>query len=138
MNNYTFEEIKIAHSEIFQVVVTSNMMEAFSIISGDVNPLHFDVDYAKKSGFPSRVVYGLLTSSFLSTLVGVYLPGENALFLGADISFTKPVYVDDQLTVKGVVEEINDTFKQIKIKASIVNQEGVTVLRARLKVGIRE
>ncbi|MDO9182276.1 MAG: MaoC family dehydratase [Bacteriovorax sp.] len=138
MNKYSFAEIKINQSADFHTIVTLEMMASFLAISGDCNPLHLNMKYAQDSGFSSQVVYGLLTGSFLSTLVGVYLPGENALFLGADISFSKPVYVGDQLTVTGIVIEKNETFKQLKIKASIVNQEGCIVLRAKLKVGIRE
>lgn len=138
MRNYNFSDIHVGLSEQFEVVVTKEQMSAFLAMTGDVNPLHVDGEYARASGFKEQVVYGMLTASFLSTLVGVYLPGKNALFLGSDTSFAKPVFVNDKLVIKGVVEEVNETFKLIKIKAVIRNQNDEVVLRAKLKVGCRE
>ncbi len=105
-------------------------------ISNDVNPLHVDAEYAKKKGFDGRVVYGLLTASFYSTLVGVYLPGKYCILQGIDIQFSKPVYIDDTLTVTGKVSYINEAYKQIEIKATIVNQHGQKVSKATIKTGL--
>jgi acyl dehydratase len=63
-------------------------MERFREDSGDINPLHLDRDYARARGFPDVVVYGLLASSFYSTLVGVYLPGDAVCYTGLISRFT--------------------------------------------------
>ncbi|MBQ9091319.1 MAG: hypothetical protein IJY52_03500, partial [Anaerotignum sp.] len=48
----------------------------FLAITGDINPLHNDQEFAQKQGHPDKVAFGMLTASFLSTLAGVYLPGR--------------------------------------------------------------
>ena len=78
----------------------------------------------------------MLTSSFYSTLVGVYLPGKSCLLQGIDIQFSKPVYVGDNLTISGEVVYINEAFRQIEIKGKIVNQHNQKVSKATIKVGI--
>ena len=65
----------------------------------------------------------MLTSSFFSTLVGVYLPGKYCILQGVDIQFSKPVYIDDILTITGKVSYINEAYKQLEIKAVIINQD---------------
>ena len=65
MNIYTFSDIYEGLEESFDVTITSDMMDKFLDISNDTNPLHVDVNYAKEKGFKDRVVYGLLTSSFI-------------------------------------------------------------------------
>ena len=85
-----------------------------------------------------RVVYGMLTSSFYSTLVGVYLPGENCLLQEIKISFNNPLYIDEEIVVAGIVVEKDDTFKRVEIKASIKTIDGKIVSKARIKVGVRE
>ena len=77
----------------------------------------------------------MLTASFLSTLVGVYLPGERSLIHSVETKFTKPVYIGDVLNVCGEVVEINDTVKQIVLKVEIRNQYEEKVLRGKMKVG---
>jgi len=136
MNQYRFSEIKIGLEESFSVTIDSSKLDKFLDISNDLNPLHVDSEYAKEKGFDDRVVYGLLTSSFYSTLVGVYLPGKYCILQGIDIQFSKPVYIDDNLTITGKVSYINEAYKQIEIKANIVNQNGKKVSKSTIKIGL--
>ena len=138
MNKYSFSEIKIGLEESFSVTVDASKLDKFLDISNDINPLHVDSEYAKEKGFDDRVVYGLLTSSFYSTLVGVYLPGKYCILQGIDIQFSKPVYIDDTLTIAGKVSYINEAYKQIEIKATIVNQHGQKVSKATIKTGLMD
>ena len=138
MNHYTLAEMIPGLSEEFTVTVTPEMMDAFCTITGDVSPIHMDADYAAGRGYPGRVVYGMLGASFLSTLAGVYLPGEHCLLHGVDLKFAKPIFIGDTLTVTGVVDEVNDTFREITIKASIVNQDGKKVTRAVIRAGVAQ
>ena len=102
MNKYKFEDIKIGMEEKFQVSITEDMVNSFCKITGDINPLHNDLEYAKSKGYQEKVVYGMLTSSFLSTLAGVYLPGKYSLIHSVEILFKKPVLISDNLlTIKG-------------------------------------
>ena len=137
MNNYKYEDIKIGMIEQFNVNLTENMIDDFCKITGDINPLHSDLDYAKSKGFKEKVVYGMLTSSFLSTLAGVYLPGKYSLIHEVDILYKKPVFISDSpLTISGEVIEKNDLFKQFTIKFDILNKENKKVVRGTMKVGV--
>ncbi len=138
MNNYKFKDIQQGLEESFSVTVDSSKLDKFLEISGDINPLHVDSDYAKSKAFKDKVVYGLLTSSFYSTLVGVYLPGRFCILQGINIQFSKPVYVGDTLNISGKVSYINEAYKQIEIKAKVINQEGKKVSKATIKVGVMD
>lgn len=138
MNHYTLSEIRGGLTERFTVRITQEMVDAFCKLSGDVNPLHIDADYARKSGYPDRVVFGMLTASFYSTLAGMYLPGEYCLLHEVTSKFTNPVFVGDTLDVSGTVLEIDERFKRILIKVRIVNQKGQTVSRGQIVTGVRD
>ena len=136
MNNYKFDDINIGLEEHFNVKVNADKLDKFLEISGDTNPLHTDSEYAKSNGFTDRVVYGMLTSSFYSTLVGVYLPGKYCILQGIDIQFSKPVYIGDTLKVAGTVSYMNEAYKQIEIKAIITNEKNIKVSKATIKIGV--
>lgn len=138
MNHYRLADLTPGVTESFTVTITEEMMAQFYAITGDNSPIHMDADYAAGRGYPGRVVYGMLGASFLSTLAGVYLPGEHCLLHGVDLKFAKPIFIGDTLTVTGVVDEVNDTFREITIKASIVNQDGKKVTRAVIRVGVAQ
>ena len=111
-------------------------MEDFYRLTGDDSPIHRSEEYAAGRGYPGRVVYGMLGASFFSTLAGVYLPGEHCLLHGVEAKFARPVFIGDTLTVKGTVTEVNDTFKEITVKAEIFNQEGKKVTRGLYRAGL--
>lgn len=138
MNHYRLADLTPGVTESFTVTITEEMMALFYAITGDNSPIHMDADYAAGRGYPGRVVYGMLGASFLSTLAGVYLPGEHCLLHGVDLKFAKPIFIGDILTVTGVVDEVNDTFREITIKASIVNQDGKKVTRAVIRAGVAQ
>ena len=76
-------------------------------VSGDMNPLHFDENYARGTIFRGRIAHGMLSVSYLSTVLGTKLPGAGAIFLGATVLFKAPVRVGDTVTARCTVREIN-------------------------------
>lgn len=138
MNEYRYEDIEVGHKESFSVTITKEMVDSFRAITGDVNPLHADEEYALSKGYPQTVVFGMLTASFLSTLAGVYLPGKRSLIQEVKIKFAKPVYAGDVITVEGIVEEKNDTFSLLMIKYVMKNQEGIKVMRGSMQVSAQD
>lgn len=138
MNEYTIEDIEVGMKASFTRTLTAQMEDAFRMISGDENPLHRDDAFAREiSGgrFPSHAAFGMLTASLYSTLAGMYLPGKYSLIHSLeDLSFLKPVFAGDTLTVDGTVVDIQRELGLIQVKAVIRNQQGKSVSRARMKV----
>lgn len=135
MNEYRFEDLEIGQTESFQSTITEEMMCMFCTITGDQNPLHMQELFAREMGYENRVVYGMLSASFISTLGGMYLPGKYCLIQAVESKFVHPVYIGDTLTVEGEVEKLHESVKQAEIKVRIVNQKGEQVVRGKLKVG---
>lgn len=137
MNEYKLEDIKLGMTETFKVTITEKMQNDFRENSGDINPMHSSEEFAKEKGFDRTLVFGMHTASFFSTLVGVYLPGKNCLFQECkDIRFHSPVFIGDELEVKGEVVEIDERFKRITVKATIRNQENKKVCSGKLITGV--
>ena len=124
MKEYELKDIQLGMTAEFGVTITEKMQNHFREMTGDVNPMHESKEFALEKGFPDKLVFGMLTASFFSTLVGVYLPGKNCLFQECqNIRFHAPVFVGDELTIKGEVTEIDERFKRITVKAIIRNKE---------------
>ena len=136
--NYSWSDLSVGLTESFSVNVTQEIQDAFTKLTGDINPMHIDSNFAIREGYRDKIVYGMLTASFYSTLVGVYLPGQKCLFHECDVQWPKPVYIGDTLTVVGKICEMDERFHRIKIKAHVVNQHNEKVSRASLSVGVVE
>lgn len=138
MNDYCLSDLKIGRTEEFHIRITEKMMDSFREITGDNNPLHNDEEYARKAGFPSKVGYGMLTASFLSTLAGVYLPGKRSMIYSIDIGMPKPVFVEDELIISGTVIDIYESVSQILVKVEIKKTSGVMVLKGNMRIMVRD
>ncbi len=138
MNHYRYKELFVGQREKFSVEITEQMMLNFREITGDVNPMHNDDIFAVRHNYSQRIVYGMLTASFLSTLAGVYLPGENCLIQSVETKFVNPVYIGDKLLISGTVTELNDCVRQVVLKVVIINEGGQKVLRGTVKLGVIE
>jgi 3-hydroxybutyryl-CoA dehydratase len=138
MNDYRWGDLAVGMDAQFEVELTSGMMASFAELSGDVNPLHMDQEFAREAGFPGRVAFGMLTASFYSRLVGVYLPGKRALLHGIDAEFRQPAYIGDRLLVSGEVTFLNEAYRRLELKARVRNQAGKVISRATILAGLRE
>ncbi len=138
LQHYTLSEITLGMEQCFTTTITEDAMAQFYAITGDCSPIHMDAEYAQNRGFAGRVVYGMLCASMVSTLAGVYLPGEHCLLHQVNSKFAKPVFIGDVLTVQGVVSEINEVFSTITVKFAITNQDGKKVTRGTYVAGLNK
>ncbi len=136
MNEYKWSDLAIGMSHTFEAAFTDAMAQTFAELSGDANPLHTDRDYALAAGFPSPVLFGMMTSTLYSQLVGVYLPGKYALLQGIDIDFNTPCHANERLTVHGEITFLSDAFQRLEIKANIRKQDRKLVSRALIRAGL--
>jgi len=138
INEYKFDQITIGLEHKFTQKITESSLDDFANLSGDHNPLHMDENYAKNSQFKKRICHGMLLASFFSKLIGMYLPGKNALYFSQTINFQNPCFVGDTITVYGQVIDKSDATKILAIKTSIYNQAGICLLDGTAKVIMRQ
>ena len=134
---YTLENIRIGEKRKFSEKIDKSKLETFAKLSGDYNPLHMDEKYAQNTSFKKRVCHGMLLASFLSRLVGMYLPGKNALYFSQTLNFQAPSFIDDEITIEGEVIDKSSATKIVTIKTSIHNQNKECIVDGIAKVIIR-
>lgn len=137
-NEYTFEQIKIGDATKFTEKINEARLDNFANLSGDYNPLHMDNNYAANTRFKKRVCHGMLLASFFSKLVGIHMPGKNALYFSQTLNFQAPCYVGDEITVQGEVIDKSDSTRMITLKTLIHNDAGVCLVDGVAKVIIRQ
>ena len=108
--------------------VSTRDVELFTEITGDRNPLHYDVERARRSRFGGLIVQGGVTSGLLNAVVAEDLPGPGSVFLHVDWSFRAPVRPGDEITAEVEVIEVREDKPISRLRTTIVNQEGTVVL----------
>lgn len=114
-----YEEIEKGQKLSKDVTIYASDVYKFVEITGDTNSVHFG---------ENAIVHGMLVASFISTMIGMHLPGDGAIWVRQTLSFLSPVYVSDTITVQAEVMEKIPKFNQVKLSINIFNQHGVMVL----------
>jgi 3-hydroxybutyryl-CoA dehydratase len=114
--------------------ITEEDIVAFAELTGDVNPIHLNEEFAQKTFFKGRIVHGMLTASFISTVLGTQLPGTNTIYLSQNVKFKAPVKIGDTITAIAEVIEKRDDKKLIKLRTNIVNQDQKVVVEGEAMV----
>ena len=104
--------------------------------SGDHNPIHVDIDFAKKFGFKDVFAHGMLSMAFLGRLVTNWVPQKQVRGLGT--RFTSITWVGDVITVSGKVtakrEEGGEKLVDLEVKCT--NQNGQDTLQGHATVAL--
>ena len=90
---YFFEELTVGQKATSARTVTEADILMFGAASGDMNPVHFDADFAATSRFGERIAHGMLTASHVSALIGMRLPGPGSVYISQTLAFKRPVKI---------------------------------------------
>jgi 3-hydroxybutyryl-CoA dehydratase len=117
--------------------ISEEMVDSFASLTGDISPLHMSDDFSQNRNFRGRVVHGILLMGLVSRMVGVHLPGENALLQSINFKFLAPIYIGDTLQVQATVDHVSEASSVILLKVQITNTAtNVVLVRGKAQVGL--
>lgn len=122
------QEIKLGDSASFTKTVTEADITLFAGYSGDFNPAHINAVAAEQGMFGRRIAHGMLSAGFISTVLGMYLPGPGTIYMGQELRFLKPVYIGDTVTATATVVERIEEKNRLKLETVVTNQNGDVVI----------
>ena len=126
-------EVNVGSFAKKSVLITDETIRKFSSVSGDINPIHLDDEYAKLTKFKRRIAPGLQVASYISALIANELPGPGSIYMEQSLRFLRPVYIDDVIEVKVTIIEVFNVNK-IRLKTEVLNADGQLVLEGEALV----
>jgi acyl dehydratase len=124
--------------------VTEADVVGFAQLTGDWNPIHTDVEFAKRSPYGERLAHGMLGLSF-----SIGLLDRTGLFSGSAIAnlgieewrFTAPVFIGDTIRLRleiGDVRATSDGKRGIVVRHfTVLNQRDEVVQSGRIPIMVR-
>lgn len=120
----TINEINVGDSASFSKTISETDVYLFAGITGDLNPVHVNEEFARKTVFGKRIAHGGITTSLIAPVLGTILPGLGTVALETSCRFKAPVYPGDTITASANVIEKNEAKNQVRMKLKWMNQEG--------------
>ena len=104
--------------------------------SGDHNPIHVDIDFARQAGMPDVIAHGMLSMAWLGRLVTHWVP-QTAL-LDLNVRFAAMTQVGECITCQG---EVTDKFevageRRVRLSISTRNEQGQVKLAGEAVVAL--
>ena len=127
LHGYALEELSVGMSASYQKTVSDADITLFAGVSGDTNPIHLSDDYAGDTMFEGRIAHGMLSASYISTVIGTKLPGPGCVYMSQSLRFTAPVRPGDTVTATATITDINVAKKRVSL-ACVCSVAGKPVL----------
>lgn len=99
-------------------------IEAFTAMTGDRNPVHYDEALARKTAFGKLIVQGGVTTGILNAVVAEDLPGPGTVFLNTNLNFRKAVGVGETITGRVEVLTVREDKPLCTLKVSVTDSTG--------------
>lgn len=103
-------------------------ISAYSKLTLDANPLHFDPEIARNSGFADVPVPGLLVASLFPRIIAAHFPG--AVYATQSLKFRLPVYAGDEIICEVKATDIRQMKHKymVKLTTTCSKNDGVVVI----------
>ena len=112
----------------FERFISSDDVQKFAEVVGDLNPVHLDAAFAEQSFFKKRIVHGAFLGGLISRVLGMDFPGHGTIYISQNSVFKRPVYVDTAVTVEVRVTEVIPEKRRLVLDTTVRNAEGEVCL----------
>ena len=123
LHGFFIEDLQLDQTDKIERKITEKDIDNFAKLTGDNNPVHTNLDFAKKTIFKQKVAHGFLSASLISSLIATKLPGPGSIYLSQNLKFLAPVFIDDLVIVKVTVKEIDHEKKKVKLQTECFKNE---------------
>ena len=128
IQNRTFDEIQVGDFAELVRTLRPQDIHLFAAMSGDVNPTHVDLEYARSSQFREVVGHSMWGSTLISTVLGTEFPGPGTVYVSQGLNFWRPITIGDTLTITVTCKEKFDHNHHIIFECVALNQDGLKVI----------
>jgi 3-hydroxybutyryl-CoA dehydratase len=125
----TVSQIAVGDEAYCAKTLTETDMMLFAGITGDLNQLPINDQFARKTRYGQRIAHGMLTASFVTNILGMKLPGFGTVLRSFKVRFTAPVFLNDTVEVGIRVSATNVAGNTVTLDTWAVNQQGQTVMQ---------
>ncbi len=135
----TFDQIKVGDElpALKLPRITRTTLALFAGASGDHNPVHIDLDFAKSAGMPDVFAHGMLPMAYLGRFLTNWAPQTQLRHYAVRFSAITPIGA--KLTCGGkVVEKLERNGEQVvKLEIGVVDDKGELKLSGDALVALK-
>jgi len=92
----------------FRHRVSQELIDRYARVSGDLNPLHIDPEFAATTHFGRTIAHGMMALAFVSNAMEAWVGSRWIESSFIDVTFLAPVFPGDEITITGACAESDE------------------------------
>jgi acyl dehydratase len=138
MTTISFDSVQVGDElPVLQLPpVTRTQLALFAGASGDHNPIHIDLDFARSAGLPDVFAHGMLGMAWLARLLTNWVP--QCALRRFDVRFVRIAHLGHALCCGGRVVEKRDCIGErcLRIELTCLDQYGRSTIAGEALVAV--
>ena len=116
--------------------ISRTTLALYACASGDHNPIHIDIDFARRAGMPDVFAHGMLSMAWLGRMLTGWTAQRNLREFG--VRFTAVTQVGERITCTGRVAEKfeRDGERLVRVEVQTANEAGAVKLAGEALIAL--
>ena len=138
LHGIAFEDLRQGMTAAYGRTITEADIVLYAGVTGDVNPVHLNQEYAGQTMFEGRIAHGMLIAGLISTVLGTKLPGPGAIYVNQTLRFKAPVRIGDTVLARVTINTLIAEKRFVELKTvctvgetTVVEGEATVMVPAR-------
>lgn len=134
----TYKGLQVGQKAQQERVFTKRDLGDYSTISGDMNPIFTNAEYAKEVGFLGCPLPGGLLGGMFSCLLGTELPGRGTAWLKQSLYFLSPAYPGEKMRAEVEITRLRPEKNLVNLLTVCTNPRGEVVCNGEALVYVKD
>ncbi len=123
------DELKVGDKARLSKKVTDREVHLYMGVTGDMNPIYIDRNYAGRTSFSEPIVPGVILMGLIVATISNELPGKGSITVSQYVEFTAPVRWNDMVTTEVEITAVDTKSNRVTLKTTCTVQDGTVVVR---------
>jgi acyl dehydratase len=128
------EELKVGDKARFSKKITDRDVHLYMGVTGDMNPIYIDRQYASRTHFEEPIVPGVILAGLIVALISNELPGKGSITVSQCVEYLAPVRWNDLVSTEVEIISIDQVKNRVVMNAVSKNQRGEIVVKGETTV----
>ncbi len=128
------DSLKVGDKAKFSKKITDRDVHLYMGVTGDMNPIYIDRNYAERTHFKEPIVPGIILAGLIVATISNELPGQGTITVSQELNFVAPVRWNEMITTEVEIMAIDIERNRVQLKTTCRRLNGEPVVTGELVV----
>lgn len=122
------DSLQVGDKAKFSKRINDRDIHLYMGVTGDLNPIYIDRNYASRTHFKEPIVPGIILAGLIVATISSELPGQGSITVSQQINFVAPVRWNEMITTEVEIIAVDRPKNRVTLKTTCRRQNGAMVV----------